>query len=106
MTNETSSGALVSNEVLFHMLNNDLPFGGVGLSGYGRYHGYEGFKAFSNPKSMLVKNELNVFPFDQIYPPFTRSRQKMINKLQNLSALDKHQYLKRIAQLPFTFGKL
>ena len=56
------------------MLNSDLPFGGVGLSGFGRLHGYEGFKSFSNSKSMLVKAELNVFPFDQTYPPFTRSK--------------------------------
>jgi len=36
---ETSSGALVANEVLYHVSNLYLPFGGVGYSGYGRYHG-------------------------------------------------------------------
>lgn len=48
LENETSSGSLVTNETLFQMVNPNLPFGGVGQSGYGRYHGIEGFKAFSN----------------------------------------------------------
>lgn len=37
--NETSSGSFVTNETLYQNLNPDLPFGGVGYSGYGRYHG-------------------------------------------------------------------
>lgn len=41
---ETSSGAFVVNELGYQVLNGDLPFGGVGGSGYGRTHGYEGFK--------------------------------------------------------------
>jgi acyl-CoA reductase-like NAD-dependent aldehyde dehydrogenase len=53
---ETSSGALVTNEIIMQDGNLDLPFGGVGQSGYGRYHGYEGFKSFSNMKSMLIKS--------------------------------------------------
>lgn len=40
---ETSSGAYVVNDVLVHLLNPDLPFGGVGMSGYGKYHGKAGF---------------------------------------------------------------
>jgi acyl-CoA reductase-like NAD-dependent aldehyde dehydrogenase len=45
---ETSSGALVTNETLFHAVNPNLPFGGVGGSGYGKYHSIEGFRSFSN----------------------------------------------------------
>jgi aldehyde dehydrogenase (NAD+) len=41
---QTSSGALICNESMFHIMNADMPFGGVGMSGYGRYHGIEGFK--------------------------------------------------------------
>jgi len=41
---KTSSGGFCMNDTLFHLLNSDLPFGGVGASGYGRYHGFEGFK--------------------------------------------------------------
>jgi aldehyde dehydrogenase (NAD+) len=61
---ETSSGALITNEVLFHMANPNLPFGGVGNSGYGKLHGFEGFKSFSNAKSILTKPALNVFPYN------------------------------------------
>jgi len=45
---KTSSGALIQNETVIQMVNSDLPFGGVGNSGMGRLHGYEGFKSFSN----------------------------------------------------------
>ena len=48
----TYSGAYVVNETLMQMMNPHLPFGGVGMSGSGRYHGKSGFLAFSNPKSI------------------------------------------------------
>ena len=79
---ETSSGALVSNEVLFQNANCDLPFGGVGFSGYGRCHGKQGFKAFSNPKSVFNKTVMNIYPYNQIYPPFTKDKQRLIKTLQ------------------------
>jgi len=69
--NETSSGSLVMNDTLFQLVNPDLPFGGVGFSGTGRYHGYEGYKAFSNPKSVMVKPALNFYPYNRVFPPFT-----------------------------------
>ena len=43
LRDETSSGAFLVNEAGFHMSNSYLPFGGVGASGYGRFHGKEGF---------------------------------------------------------------
>ena len=52
------------NETIYQIMNAYLPFGGVGQSGYGRYHGKEGFKTFSNMKSILVKPSLDCFPFD------------------------------------------
>ena len=75
---ETSSGSLVVNETIFHVGNPDLPFGGVGFSGYGRYHGFEGFKAFSNAKSILLKPVLNFYPYTNVYPPWTQEKQKLI----------------------------
>lgn len=60
----TSSGALVTNDTLFHIANPNLPFGGVGHSGTGRIHGFEGFKAFSNAKSVLVKPTYNFYPYN------------------------------------------
>lgn len=58
------SGALVVNETIYQVINSDLPFGGVGHSGYGRYHGKAGFVQFSNPKSMLVRPPLDFYPFN------------------------------------------
>jgi aldehyde dehydrogenase (NAD+) len=49
---KTRSGSFVVNDAVVHLLNCHLPFGGVGASGYGRYHGKSGFLAFSNPKSV------------------------------------------------------
>lgn len=58
-----------------------MPFGGVGYSGYGRYHGYAGFQAFSNPKSVLIKPALKMYPYNRLYPPFTADKQNFIKFL-------------------------
>lgn len=47
------------------MGNSNLPFGGVGMSGYGKYHGIAGFKALSNSKALLIKPAFNFYPFTQ-----------------------------------------
>jgi aldehyde dehydrogenase (NAD+) len=50
---ETSSGGACVNEVMMHIMVSDMPFGGVGESGYGAYHGKTGFDTFSHRKSVL-----------------------------------------------------
>ena len=50
---ETSSGGACVNEVMMHIMVSDMPFGGVGESGYGAYHGKTGFDTFSHGKSVL-----------------------------------------------------
>ncbi len=50
---ETSSGGACVNDVMMHILVSDMPFGGVGESGYGAYHGRTGFDTFSHRKSVL-----------------------------------------------------
>lgn len=50
---ETSSGGLCINDVMAQYADPMLPFGGVGASGFGRYHGKAGFEAFSNLKSVV-----------------------------------------------------
>ena len=52
---KTSSGAFVVNDIAMHFMNPNIPFGGVGASGYGRCHGFEGFKECSNMKSIMRK---------------------------------------------------
>jgi coniferyl-aldehyde dehydrogenase len=51
--NETSSGGVTINDTLLHAAIEDLPFGGIGASGMGAYHGKTGFEAFSHRKSVL-----------------------------------------------------
>ena len=53
--NNTRSGGVTINDSLFHILQSRLPFGGVGESGYGCYHGYEGFLNFSNLRSIYYQ---------------------------------------------------
>jgi aldehyde dehydrogenase (NAD+) len=92
----TSSGALVANDTVFQLFNPDLPFGGVGYSGNGRYHGYEGFKAFSNGKSILTKPSLNFYPYSKIYPPFTEDKQSLIRFILKYFNLTQKQLWKRL----------
>lgn len=56
--NRTSSGGAVKNDVIVHIMQHDLPFGGVGHSGTGRYHGIEGFRRLSNPRSIYEQSNI------------------------------------------------
>lgn len=53
LVNETSSGALTINDMIKHFAITSLPFGGVGHSGIGAYHGKFGFDTFSHKKAVL-----------------------------------------------------
>lgn len=55
----TRSGGVCINDTLMHVAQDDMPFGGVGHSGTGRYHGHEGFQTFSCVKSVHTKQRLN-----------------------------------------------
>ncbi|KNC85903.1 hypothetical protein SARC_01941 [Sphaeroforma arctica JP610] len=54
-----SAGSLQFNDAITFMLNENLPFGGVGNSGSGKYHGYQGFVEFSHMKSIMINSNLN-----------------------------------------------
>ena len=75
----THSGGVCINETLLHVAIDDLPFGGVGHSGMGRYHGHEGFLTFSNAKGVLIKQRWNSSL--TIYPPYGRQLVRLIQKL-------------------------
>lgn len=75
----TSSGGACVNHVVLHLTPPELPFGGVGQSGTGRYHGKSGFDAFSNLKSVLNKPTSPDPKF--LYPPYTKSKERIIRKL-------------------------
>ena len=75
---QTHSGGVCINECLLHVAVDDLPFGGVGPSGMGQYHGHEGFLTFSNAKAVLTKGRTNSTQL--MYPPYKGWLQKtMLN---------------------------
>jgi aldehyde dehydrogenase (NAD+) len=75
---ETTSGACLINDVIVHFANNNLPFGGVGASGTGRYHGYESFRAFSNRKAVMQSGSKVDIPIK--YAPFSKRKEWLIRK--------------------------
>lgn len=76
---ETHSGGACMNDTLLHVTQDDLPFGGIGPSGMGHYHGHEGFLTFSKAKGVFIKQRFNAARL--IYPPYGKSIQKLIQKL-------------------------
>ncbi len=65
----TSAGGTVVNNVLLHLGNPALPFGGVGASGNGSYHGWFGFRTFSHERALLIQGPLKLDRL--LYPPYT-----------------------------------
>ena len=68
LINRTTSGGACINDVLMHISNSNLPFGGVGNSGIGKYHRYESFLAFSNRRAVLATPIWFDLPVK--FPPF------------------------------------
>jgi coniferyl-aldehyde dehydrogenase len=64
----TVSGGVTVNGTLLHIAQEDLPFGGVGSSGIGAYHGFEGFKRFSHAKGIFRTGWVR--PFEWFAPPY------------------------------------
>lgn len=78
MLKNTHSGGVCINDTLSHVGVDDLPFGGVGASGMGKYHGHEGFVTMSNPKAVLEKPKFYAIKF--ILPPFNKPIHNIIKK--------------------------
>ena len=77
---EVPAGGMVVNHLVFHFATAKLPFGGVGPSGMGAYHGKWGFDEFSHKKSVLTKTTRpDAMSF--IYPPYTETAKKLARKL-------------------------
>jgi aldehyde dehydrogenase (NAD+)/coniferyl-aldehyde dehydrogenase len=57
--NETIAGGVTINDTILHIAQENLPFGGIGPSGMGHYHGIEGFKTFSKQKAVFYQSRLN-----------------------------------------------
>lgn len=74
----THSGHFGQNMVLSHVAQDDLPFGGIGASGMGKYHGPEGFFNLSHERSMMSNPKLYSLKF--VLPPFNKPIHKLISK--------------------------
>jgi coniferyl-aldehyde dehydrogenase len=79
VTNNTLSGGMCINDAVLHVAQDDLPFGGVGDSGMGHYHGKEGFMTFSHQRAIFSKQRFNSGKF--VYAPHGTTAHKMIYKL-------------------------
>lgn len=75
----TSSGGAVVNDVVIHLSVPGLGFGGVGMSGFGRYHGRAGFETFSNMKGVLARRLWPEPPLRS--PPHTEEKLRWIDRL-------------------------
>jgi coniferyl-aldehyde dehydrogenase len=75
----TISGGVSVNNCMLHVAQHDLPFGGIGASGMGQYHGREGFLEFSKLRPVFTSPLLPIL--DQFYPPYTRKHRKLLDFL-------------------------
>lgn len=77
LLSRTTSGGVCINDTILHVANDQLPFGGVGESGMGKYHSQESFLAFSNKRAILKSS--NRIDFAMKYPPY--DKMELIKKL-------------------------
>lgn len=78
----THSGGVCINDTMSHVMVDDIPFGGIGPSGIGHYHGEEGFRTFSKTKGVVRKGRINATAF--VAPPWSNFAFKSVLALQAL----------------------
>ena len=66
----TTSGGVTVNDVVLHVAQEELPFGGIGPAGMGGYHGEDGFREFSHRKSVFHQMKWDIAPLRMLRPPF------------------------------------
>lgn len=76
---DTTAGGVTVNDTLLHVAQNELPFGGVGASGMGEYHGEAGFHRFSKQKGVFLQSRVNGMSF--LNPPFGRLFDALISQV-------------------------
>jgi coniferyl-aldehyde dehydrogenase len=75
----TISGGVSINNCMLHVAQHDMPFGGIGPSGMGQYHGYEGFLEFSKLRSVFTNPRLSLLHL--FYPPYTALQRRLLDLL-------------------------
>jgi aldehyde dehydrogenase (NAD+) len=81
--NGTSAGGTLVNDAILHLANPHLPFGGVGDSGVGSYHGHFGFKAFSHERAVMRQSRASLAPL--LAPPYTTLTKRLMAMLERIS---------------------
>ncbi len=75
----THSGGVTINDWGWHVMNHDAPFGGIGNSGMGTYHGEEGFRELSHAKTVFKRHRF--YPIGLFYPPYGNVVQRLVLNL-------------------------
>ena len=75
----TISGGVTINNCMLHVAQHDLPFGGVGASGIGHYHGFEGFLELSKLRPVFTSPRLSMLHL--FYPPYTPRHRRLVELL-------------------------
>ena len=78
------SGGVTVNDALFHVAQHDIPFGGVGASGMGHYHGYEGFVTFSKLRPVYYQPGFSAMQF--LRPPYGKFADRVYNLLVKMKS--------------------
>ncbi|MBF5091652.1 coniferyl aldehyde dehydrogenase [Novosphingobium sp. NBM11] len=74
----TISGGVTVNDVIFHVSADDLPFGGIGPSGMGSYHGVEGFRTFSHARAVYRQPKVDLAKLAGLRPPYGAATQRTL----------------------------
>jgi len=75
---DTTSGGVTVNDVIMHVAQEDLPFGGIGPSGMGSYHGHDGFKEFSHRKAIYTQLKNDLAQLKALRPPYGEGIRKFL----------------------------
>jgi coniferyl-aldehyde dehydrogenase len=78
------SGGVTINDCIVHLGQHELPFGGVGPSGMGHYHGFDGFVTFSKKRGVMIQRRWSASGL--IRPPYGARARTMIKRLLGLAS--------------------
>ena len=76
---KTNNGGVTVNNCMLHVAQHDMPFGGIGASGMGHYHGHEGFLEFSKLRPVFRNPRLSLLHL--FYPPYTNMHRRVMELL-------------------------
>jgi coniferyl-aldehyde dehydrogenase len=77
----TIAGGMCLNDLAMHVACDDMPFGGVGASGMGNYHGREGFLTFSHAKAIFRQGRFNLLKLSGTLPPYGKKVDKLMSRM-------------------------